>query len=64
MSVNADGVYKSAKLGKAAGRKDDGTYKIRPVPKIHIDAGDAYFLAKGHTVLYLGQGCWYFTTNL
>ena len=47
MSVNADGVYKSAKLGKAAGRKDDGTYKIRPVPKIHIDAGDAYFLAKG-----------------
>ena len=47
MSVNADGVYKSAKLGKAAGRKDDGTYKIKPVPKIHIDAGDAYFLAKG-----------------
>ena len=47
MSVNADGVYKSAKLGEAAGRKDDGTYKIRPVPKIHIDAGDAYFLAKG-----------------
>eukprot|EP00943_MAST-04B_sp_MAST-4B-sp1_P000097 g97.t1 len=45
--TSVDGVYKRANLGAAAGRKDDGTYKIKPIPDIHIDAGDAYFLAKG-----------------
>ena len=45
--VNEDGVYKKTSLGKAAGRQSDGTYRIKPIPKVHIDPGDAVFLAKG-----------------
>ena len=45
--VDENGVYKNASLGKAAGRTKNGTFAIKPVPKVHIDPSDAVFLLKG-----------------